>query len=62
MALKKQKAFNSYVAPEPLHEIQIDMLHYKYKQPDRETVAGKEQLAREGFKRDRKNHERGCRR
>ena len=51
--LKKKKAFNSYVAPEPLHEIQIHMLHYKYKQPDRDLVAGKEQLAREGFKRDR---------
>ena len=36
-----------------MHEIQIDMLHYKYKQPERDKVAGKEQLARAGFKRDR---------
>ena len=51
--LKKKKAFNSYVAPEPLHEIQIDMLHYKYKQPERDKVAGKDQLAQPGFRRDR---------
>jgi len=43
--LKKKKAFNSYVAPEPLHEIQIDMLHYKHKQPPRDLVAGEEQKA-----------------
>ena len=51
--LKKKKAFNSYVAPEPLHEIQIDMLHYKYKQPDRDLVAGKKKRARPGFRVDR---------
>jgi hypothetical protein len=51
--LKKKKAFNSYVAPEPLHEIQIDMLHYKYKQPDRDLVAGKVKRARPGFRVDR---------
>ena len=26
-----------------MHEIQIDMLHYKYKQPDRDIMKGKEQ-------------------
>ena len=36
--LKKGKKFNSYVAPEPQHELQIDMLEYKYKQPDRDIV------------------------
>ena len=51
--LKKKKAFNSYVAPEPLHEIQIDMLHYKYKQPPREGVATQEMRAEPGFRRDR---------
>ena len=51
--LKKKKAFNSYVAPEPLHEIQIDMLHYKYKQPPREGVATQEMRAEPFFRRDR---------
>ena len=51
--LKKKKAFNSYVAPEPLHEIQIDMLNYKYKQPPRDLVAGEVQRARPGFRVDR---------
>ena len=51
---KEKKAFNTYVAPKPLHEIQIDMLHYKYKQPPRDLVAGEEQKAIDGFKRDRK--------
>ena len=51
--LKKKKAFNSYVAPEPLHEIQIDMMHYKYKQPPRDLVAGEVQRARPGFRVDR---------
>ena len=27
--LKKQKAVNSYVAPEPLREIQVDLFEYK---------------------------------
>ena len=53
--LKKQKAFNSYVAPQPLHEIQVDMFHYKYKQPDRDKVATKEMRARPGFRANRKN-------
>ena len=52
--MKKQKTFNSYVAPEPLHEIQVDMLHYKYKQPDRDKVATKEMRARPGFRASRK--------
>ena len=54
--LKKKKAFNSYVAPEPLHEIQIDMLHYKYKQPPRDTVVDKEQkkIDPEHYRVDRK--------
>ena len=51
--LKKKKAFNSYVAPEPLHEIQIDMMHYKYKQPPRDLVAGEVKRARPGFRVDR---------
>ncbi len=34
--LKKQKACNSYVAPEPLHELQVDLFEYKYKQPERD--------------------------
>jgi hypothetical protein len=45
--LKKKKAFNSYVAPEPLHEIQIDMLHYKYKQPPVDPVVDKIAKARD---------------
>ncbi len=36
--LKKQMAFNSYVAPEPLHEIQVDLFEYNYKQPPRLQV------------------------
>ena len=51
--LKKKKAFNSYVAPEPLHEIQIDMLHYKCKQPDRDVVAGKETRRDPDYRADR---------
>ena len=51
--LKKKKAFNSYVAPEPLHEIQIDMLHYKYKQPPRDGVATAEQKKDPDYRVDR---------
>ena len=40
--LKKGKKFNSYVAPEPQHELQIDMLTYKYKQPNRDIVHPKQ--------------------
>ena len=36
-APKKQNT-NSYVAPGPGHELQIDLLHYYYKQPYRHKV------------------------
>ena len=42
---KEKKAFNTYVAPEPLHEIRIDMMHYKYKQPPVDPVVDKLQKA-----------------
>ena len=32
--LKLQKGFNSYVAPGPKHEFQIDLFWYKFKQPE----------------------------
>ncbi len=36
--LKKQKGYNSYVAPEPLHEIQVDLFEYTFKQPGKMRV------------------------
>jgi hypothetical protein len=35
---KKQRGYNSYVAPEPLHELEMDLMEYKYKQPPKERV------------------------
>ncbi len=40
--LKKQKGYNSYVAPEPLHEIQVDLFEYTFKQPGKMRVKPKD--------------------
>ena len=37
--LKAPTGSNSFVAPAPLHEFQVDLFHFKYTQPERVKVA-----------------------
>ncbi len=50
--LKNQKSFNSQMAAKPLHEIQIDLLKYSLKQPNRQRVKSK---ALAGWPKERMN-------
>ncbi len=36
---KPLKGYNSYVAPEALHEFQIDLFNYNFKQKDRQVLS-----------------------
>jgi hypothetical protein len=59
--LKLQKGFNSYVAPGPKHEFQIDLFWYKFKQPDAEKVKKRQHNGTEGEgKSERSQKKQGC--
>jgi len=60
--LKLQKGFNSYVAPGPKHEFQIDLFWYKFKQPDAEKVKKDNTTGpRERVNRSELRKKQGCR-
>ena len=47
---KNQKGYNSYVAPEPLHEIEIDLMEHNYEQPPKQKVTEKEFMGLPGHR------------